>query len=65
VGDAYFAYRGRGGYSKVVFGEEGDCNLLGVTTLEAFGFILDPLRRELRPMPMVLMPTTVRRGIQE
>jgi len=28
--------------------------LLGATTLEALGMILNPIRRELRPFPMVL-----------
>jgi hypothetical protein len=28
--------------------------LLGVFTLEALGLVLDPLRRELKPLPMVL-----------
>jgi len=27
---------------------------LGAFTLEALGFVLDPLRRELRPLPMIL-----------
>jgi predicted aspartyl protease len=54
TGDAYFEYQGKGGYSKVVFGEEGDMNLLGVLTLEACGWVLDPLKRLLRPLPMLL-----------
>jgi hypothetical protein len=40
--------------SLVIFGEEGDSPLLGSTTLKGFGLILDPFRRELRPLPMVL-----------
>ncbi len=32
----------------------GDRVLLGVFTLEALGLSLDPLRRELRPLPMIL-----------
>jgi len=40
--------------SPVTFGEKGDTPLLGMITLEALGYILDPLRRELRPLPMVL-----------
>ena len=55
VGDAYFEYAGVGGAAPVVFGEEGDANLLGATTLEAMRLVLDPFRRELRPMPMPLM----------
>lgn len=34
----------------------GDATLIGVFTLEEFGLVLDPVRRELRPMPMSLMP---------
>ena len=36
--------------SPVVLGESGDENLLGTVTLEIFGLILDPFRRELRPI---------------
>jgi len=54
VGTAIFEYQGRRGDSLVIFGEEGDSPLLGATTLEGFGFILDPFRRELKPLPMLL-----------
>jgi clan AA aspartic protease len=37
-------------HTPVVLGEEGDENLLGVVTLEIFGLILDPFKRELRPI---------------
>ena len=53
-GGALFRYGERVGVSDVVFGEEGDSNLLGATTLESLGLVLDPLKRELRPLPMVL-----------
>jgi predicted aspartyl protease len=33
----------------VVFGEENDTPVLGVTTLEILGFELDPVKRQLRP----------------
>jgi predicted aspartyl protease len=36
--------------TPVVLGEEEDENLLGVVTLEIFGLILDPFKRELRPI---------------
>ena len=55
VGDAYLEYQGVGGAAPVVFGKRGDSNLLGVTTLEAMRLVLDPFRRELRPMTMPLM----------
>lgn len=54
LGDALFEYRGRRGASPVIFGKPGDSNLLGMVTLEALGLMLDPLRRELRPLPMIL-----------
>ena len=54
MGTALFEYRGQRGDSLVMFGEPGDAALLGATTLEGFGFILDPFRRELKPMPMLL-----------
>ncbi len=53
-GGAVFKYGDRIGVADVVFGEEGDSNLLGAFTLEALGLALDPLRRELQPLPMVL-----------
>jgi len=53
-GAAVFKYAGRMGFADVIFGEEGDANLLGAVTLEAMGLALDPFRRELKPMPMVL-----------
>jgi predicted aspartyl protease len=53
-GIALFRYGGRVGGADVIFGEPGDSTLLGAFTLEALGLCLDPLRRELKPLPMVL-----------
>ena len=55
VGDAYFEFRGEGGAAPVIFGEEGDQPLLGATTLESLGLVLNPFQRELHPMKLVLM----------
>jgi predicted aspartyl protease len=63
IGDAYFEYGGIGGAAPVIFGQKGDKNLLGATTLEALELVLDPpacrgagrFKRELRPMTMSLM----------
>jgi len=55
IGDAYFEHRGVGGAAPVIFGEPGDANLLGTTALEALELVLDPFRRELRPMTLPLM----------
>ena len=51
---ATFEYEGRRGDSMVLVGEPGDDPLLGATTLEGFGLVLDPFRRELRPMALPL-----------
>jgi predicted aspartyl protease len=53
-GGAVFRYKDRVGVADVIFGEEGDSNLLGAFTLEALGLSLDPLKRELNPLPMML-----------
>ena len=54
VGNALFSLNGSERASPVIFGEKGDTPLLGMVSLEALGYILDPLKRELRPLPMVL-----------
>src|SRR5437899_13069121 len=54
VGDAYFEFRGEGGAAPVIFGEAGDEPLLGATTLESLGLVLDPFKRRLLPMRMML-----------
>lgn len=53
-GGAVFKYRDRIGVADVIFGEPGDSNLLGAFTLEALGLSLDPLKRELNELPMLL-----------
>ena len=54
VGDAYFEFQGEGGAAPVIFGEKGDEPLLGATTLESLGLVLDPFKRRLIPMRMLL-----------
>ena len=54
VGDAYFELQGEGGAAPVIFGEKGDEPLLGATTLESIGLVLDPFKRQLIPMRMLL-----------
>jgi predicted aspartyl protease len=53
-GIAFFRYGEKVGGADVIFGEEGDSNLLGATTLESLGLALEPIRRELKPMPMII-----------
>ncbi len=54
LGNACFEYEGKRRCAPVIFGDEG-IFLLGITTIEAFGMIFDPIRRELKPLPMILM----------
>lgn len=53
-GGAFFKFGDKFGVADVIFGEEGDSTLLGALTLEALGLALDPIRRELRELPMIL-----------
>jgi clan AA aspartic protease len=54
LGEALIRINGDEGTSPVIFGEKGDSVLLGSVTLEVLGFMLDPFKRELRPLPMLL-----------
>jgi clan AA aspartic protease len=54
LGEALIRIKGDEGTSPVIFGEKGDSVLLGSVTLEVLGFMLDPFKRELRPLPMLL-----------
>jgi len=42
-------------HSIVVFGEEKDMEVLGVTTLEELGLQVDPVSGELKPMELLLL----------
>lgn len=53
-GDALFFYKNRRGAAPVIFAEENDATLLGAVTLESLGFVLDAVRRDLLPLPMVV-----------
>ena len=53
-GIAAFRYGERIGGADVIFGETNDTQLLGAFTLEALGLGLDPLKRELFELPMLL-----------
>ncbi len=51
---AGFEYQDHVGGATVIFGEPGDACLLGALALESLGFMLDPVRRALRPLPMLV-----------
>lgn len=46
------------GHTTVILGEPGDEALLGIITLEQFGFVLDPFTRQLRRAHLRLMSVT-------
>lgn len=54
IGGLLYTYQDEKGYAPVIFGEKGDSNLMGAVTLEALGLVLDPLKRRLLQLPMVL-----------
>ncbi|MDQ6755370.1 MAG: aspartyl protease [Bacteroidota bacterium] len=54
ISSAYFEYENESGPAPVIYGEEGDTPLLGVTTLESMGLVLNPFSRTLHPMRMLL-----------
>lgn len=58
VCSAYFEFEGEGGPAPVVYGEEGDSTVLGATTLESLGLVLNPFTRTLHPMRMLLAGLT-------
>jgi len=53
-GNALFFYKDRDGAAPVVFGEPGDATLLGAVTLGSLGLLLDSVRRDLIPLPMII-----------
>ncbi len=61
IGDVLIRFNDQQGASPVLFGERDDSTLLGTVSLEALGLILDPMKRELRPLPMVLAASPARR----
>jgi predicted aspartyl protease len=54
VGWALFEIQGRRAPSRAVFGRRGDACLLGMVTLEELGLSLDPLKRRLRPLRLMI-----------
>jgi len=55
MGDALFTVAGQHGASPVIFGAPGDAAVIGAVTLESLGLMLDPIRRQLKPLPMLLV----------
>ncbi len=54
VGGAHMSYAGVSADVTVVFGEEGDPAIMGVTALESLGYQIDPVAGELHRVDMLL-----------
>lgn len=54
VGFVFFGIEGSEAVSRVIFGRVGDACLLGMVTLEELGLSLDPLKRRLRPLKLMI-----------
>lgn len=54
VSECHLALPQGDGHTPVILGDPGDEPLLGVVTLEILGLILDPFKRKLEPMRMLL-----------
>jgi len=55
IGGALYRLGEYGGHAPVIFGEEGDHPILGVTALEAMGLEVDPVTRQLKPTELLLL----------
>jgi len=54
LGHAIVELDGEKAPTIVVIGEKGDSALIGVLTLEGMGLMVDPFKRKLRPMRLML-----------
>lgn len=54
MGNAGFIYKKHKGAATVVFGEKDDLPLLGATTLESLGLMLDPIHRKLKSVALTI-----------
>jgi predicted aspartyl protease len=54
ISECYIEILNESGHTPVILGEEGDEALLGVITLEEFGFVLNPFNRTLQAMRLML-----------
>jgi len=55
VGVSTIEVKGRRWLTNVIFGEEEDNEVLGVTTLEQLGLQVDPVSKEIKPLPLYLL----------
>jgi clan AA aspartic protease len=53
VGQAWIKMNGQSGIVPVTYGQQDEPALLGVTTLEILGFMVDPIQQKLIPRPIL------------
>ncbi len=61
MGEVLFRFDGHEGTSPVIFGGKDDSTLLGSVLWKCWDSSWNPLKRELRPLPMLLAPQQPRR----
>ncbi len=55
LGIAEIEVRGETAHSNVIFGDDADASVLGVTALEELGLQVDPVTGELKPLELLLL----------
>lgn len=58
TGGIWMEYEGQSSIVPVVFGEDGDPALMGITALEALGYEVDPVAGKLRRTDLLLLLLT-------
>ncbi len=54
IGSALIKFENKEAAATVVLGQKGDAPLLGVTTLESFGLMIDPFKRKIYHSKLML-----------
>lgn len=55
IGVAVFEYEGNRAGAPVIFGEPEDIPVLGATALEALGYQVDPVTKQLKPVELLMI----------
>lgn len=55
VGGALITYGEASAVVPVIFGEKGDTSVMGATTLEALGYQVDPVTKQLKPVELLMI----------
>jgi len=54
MGGGFFEYKDKKAFAPVTFGEKDDLAVLGITALESLGYGLDPMKRKLIDLPLLI-----------